>query len=300
MQFGMHFIRAKLVVIFILTINATIPMENQFWQNGTQLGVCGLSGNATIPMETQFLYNATQPEHGVNYASRLAFQVVSLGLLTVQVASLVLLKKKNALFGKEVIPENVTIRGVSIPLAALTDPLSDSAWGPWIFIASHPNVCLPLTFNSACKILALVGSMIHISNSVYNDALKVAKQVLPKTQHLLSIKNKVDIAGLDGAKCLICYEDELRAEYVNICNQEDHIFCTRCLTYTFNQQKDKLSFKDSISFFCHFCAKEVPFNDEKFEIKPKITTWKSCFLPILLQYGIGFFVLTQILLCPFS
>ncbi len=228
----------------------------------------------------------------------------SLGVLVFQAAAFVWLKKKNSLFDTGLIPKKINIAGcfslVSknvIALGAFFGLLFTSMFSR---INRLPQECIHSDANSIINTLLLASSLIHVSNLTYDDALA-------SLEHLpidFIIKNKLDISVLD-AKCEICYEDTLDKEYVNPCEQKDHIFCKTCLHTCFENQKKQSNFASN-SFLCELCRQKISFNDEKSKL---ILSPKKITLELLLQktdwitkiiYCIGIYAFTNLMLCQFS
>lgn len=246
------------------------------------------------------------PESINSVAERNKFEIedlekkLCLGALAMQAILFALLKRKNTLFGTELISThraNFEMVGIStlfgtfaIALSASSNELSsECTLHPWL--------------NSGINILLAVSTMGHMSNLIYNDALKlIKKNFKPK----FIIKNTVDLATLDDVKCVICYDNERDKKYVNPCEQADHIFCKDCLTRCFAMRKEKPSFVGKQSFLCELCRKEVPFNDEKFEVErlaePPVTfgLWAKQVGSMAIVYAVHFFLLVSVLQCHFS
>jgi len=268
-----------MVVILVLTANVTMPM-NPF--------------SLRLPESFKNIMESRRPEI-LSIGNQ-----CSLGILTVQSTLFLLLKRENALFGTELISvnkkdliEGVTVIGTCLAaLIATIDTLSLDCIHPY--------------FNNGINILLALSTMGHMSNLIYDDALKLIKQKFKKLPPELTIKNRVNVATLDNGRCLICLDDKL-SEYVNPCEQADHIFCKNCLELCLVAQKEKPSFKEKKSFLCELCRKEVSFNDEKFEIvlpdEPKVTCglWaKQVGFSSAIFYVVQFFLLMSILQCQFS
>ncbi len=313
----MNFIRAKILVVLLLFANVTIPMK---------LPSFHMRGDKDASEILLIFENC-----------------MSLASLTFQAASFAWLKKNNALFGTELIPKKINILGCcSIrPKNVLAAGVFYGL--PLTFLFSFINTmfegCIHSDVNTGINTLLLTSSMTHASNLMYDDALKLLRKEFKKVRPEIIIKNmgadfqiyqllssiKTDspfhiphelvqkialnvrgIETLDNVRCVICYEYTLDREYVNPCNQKDHIFCKDCLMSCFANQKVKPSFMSKDSFLCELCRKEVPFNNEKFEVilspQPKVTLdlriKQMGFMVIF--YGIGLYVLMQILQCQFS
>ena len=245
------------------------------------------------------------PESINSVAERNKFEIedlekkLCLGTLAMQAILFALLKRKNTLFGTELIStyREKEMVGLSIFSGTCFVTMSFLSDALLYRCTIHSNL------NSGINILLAVSTMGHMSNLIYNDALKlIKKHFKPK----LIIKNTVNLATLDDAKCVICYDDERDKKYVNPCEQVDHIFCKDCLMRCFATRKKKPSFVGKQSFWCELCRKEVPFDDEKFEVErlaePQVTfgLWAKQVGSMVIFYAINFFLLVNVLQCHFS
>jgi hypothetical protein len=263
----------------------------------TTLAVLVLATNITTPM-------LHLPESINSVAERNKFDVldlenkINLGVLTMQATLFALLKSENILFGTELIP---THKKETLVLSTLLGTFAVTM--SVLFNALSSDCTIHSSLNSGISILLTVSTMGHMSNLIYNDALKlIKKNFRPK----LIIKNTVDLATLDDAKCVICYDDERDKKYVNPCEQAGHIFCKDCLMRCFAMHKEEPSFVGKKSFWCELCRKEAPFNDEKFEVErlaePQVTfgLWAKQVGSMAIFYAVQFFLLVSVLQHHFS
>lgn len=297
--------RIKILLALVLIVNTTVPMEQLCHNTTTHQDFCN---TVAIPLEQRLVQHTVQHNH----QNLLEFEnTVNVAVLTVQAAAFIWLKKKNCLFGTELIPKTVDIPWT--PWAIEFKPLLAGVAFLGLFHAMAlayvnmlPPVCVYSHVNSALHMLLTSSSVTHLSNLIYDDAFIALKENFKKIDPELIIKEQLDISALDDTKCLICFEDKIDDEYVNPCNQKDHIFCKNCLTQCFNIQKEKSSFANKCSFFCELCRKKVPFNDEKFEIilpnKPGMTfrLWAEQVGPMALFYCMAFYVFTNLVRCQVS
>jgi len=245
----MKSVQSKILLVLLLFINVVTPMK--------------------LPMIKKFFYD--EPQKNAFVALLMLENYTSLGILAFQAASFSWLKKNNSLFGTELISKKIDISGY--PFSILPkNLLATGAFSGWLFsilcsiVNTLPQECIHSDANTIINTLLLSSSMIHMSNLIYDDALTSLKKSWKEFRTDLTIKDKIDITALRDAKCLVCWHDEPDKEYANPCAQIDHIFCKECLMIHFDSQKEKYSFVNKRSFLCQCCRKEVPFNDEKFEI----------------------------------
>ncbi len=263
-------VQKKILLFLVVVTNVMLPMEQPFF-NISQQGFCEALTNVTMPIEKQFLHSSVN-QHAPNYIE-IGVDVANLAYLIFIIYRLVDLKKKHRFFGTNCM--------VVCPYERSMEEVS----GIWeLFSAAyfcHGDLYMSSGVIGRLRFLSVL-RMIFVANFVHQDALALLKKSWKEFHPELTIKEKVDMTAVsdvsdaevditaepDGsdAKCLVCWENETGKEYVNPCKQKDHIFCKECLMLRFEKQKEKFSFVNKDSFFCDMCAKEVPFNDDKFEI----------------------------------
>ena len=231
----------KLLLFLLLATHVTVPMEQQFF-NASQQSFCPaltgannfVTGNAAMPM-------GRQPLSISDFSNIVTGEQII--MLTMHAFGLAKLIKNNCLFGTRIMRKFDDREEMMFYIL-------DTYWPPMLAVAFNPIM------DSRLYMLRVIGSLVYMSNVIYQKAMPVE----------LITKDQVDIAVLPDAKCLVCWDDESDKEYVNLCEQEDHIFCKECLTVRFNAQKDKSKLVHGYSFFCDACHKDVPFNHDKFEV----------------------------------
>ncbi len=248
-----------------MTINVMVPMEERFLHNITQQGFCDASVNGVIPVGSSF----DQVDQAVDPLILLK-NMSHVIVLAYNISWLIWMKKNNSLFSARVMPVKKSKQAFFYMCCGFSFIES------WRY-AKTGNYSI---MDSGLHAERITISMMLVSNFIYQDALLALLKKSWKEFHPeLTIKEKVNISvvsdaevdiiaepDISDAKCLVCWENETGKEYVNPCKQKDHIFCKECLTLSFETQKEKLSFMNKDSFFCISCAKEVLFNDDKFEI----------------------------------
>jgi hypothetical protein len=231
---------------------------------------------------------------------------ISLGTLAFQAALFVWLKKNNNLFGAELIPRRVNISPYFPPkskrLISVGAFLGLICTTMFSFINRAPQVCIHSDVNIGINTLLLTSSITHISNLIYDDTLlKVLKKRNNSPE--LIFKQELDVSALPDVQCLMCL-DARECGYVNLCNNQEHIFCKECVITWFNEVRQRDNFVNK--YKCELCRKDVPRNDEKFEIilppEPKVTfeLWLKQMGSLAIFYCVGLYVFVNLMRCQFS
>ncbi len=302
-------VQKKILLFLVMTTNVTVPMEERFLRNITQQGFCDASVNGVIPMGIQFPFDsAGQQAVDSFYAGNVPSVLKNMWhvmVLVFNISQLVSMKKKYCLFGTQLMHMNALdkVSFYTKSLCSLVESLT------YAKIGKHS------TIDSEIHVVRIISSMMLVSNFIYQDALLALLKKSWKEFHPeLTIKEKVNISvvsdaevdiiaepDISDAKCAVCWENEAGKEYVNPCQQKDHIFCKECLMLNFEKQKEKFSFMNKDSFFCDLCAKEVLFNDDKFEItvpnsKMTLKSWAEHIdKPHIYLYIMGMYTLSLLL-----
>lgn len=286
----MIFARSKMVVFFLLFANIITPMMR-------------------LPDFRGVFYDRSEQNP---FESILTVEnYMSLGTLAFQAASLVWLKKQHALFGTELIPKTVNVAEVFPPIISKHLISTGAIFGLIITAMSSsinatPQVCIYSGVNAGINMLLLTSSMSHISNLIYNDALKgVKKKIREVSPPELILKQTLDTSTLpDNTQCLMCLDDSCTCGYVNLCNNQEHVFCKECVVTWFNEVRKRSNFANK--YQCELCRTEVPRNDEKFEItlppEPQVTlgAWFRQMVPLAIFYCIGLYVFVNLVQCQLS
>lgn len=280
--------RSKIVLIFLMFVHSVTPMMR-------------------LPDVKSIFYDET--EQNIFAPVLMIENYLSLGTLAFQAALFILLKKNNNLFGTELIPKVINM--AEYPPIRPKHAISASAFFGLIVTAMSsainraPQVCIHSGMNTGINTLLLTSSMMHISNLIYNDVLKVLKKKIHEVSPpQLILKQTLDTSILSDVRCLMCLDDTCTCGYVNLCNKQDHIFCKDCLISWFNEVRQRSNFVNK--YRCELCTIEVPRNDEKFEItlppEPHVTfgLWFRQIGLSAFFYCLGLYVLVNLMQCQFS
>jgi len=261
-------------------------MEKQHF-NEMQQNFCYALTNVTMPAEIDFSFaitNRQEPNPVLKHA-------IYLGGLLFNVGYLTWLRKNNCFFSTELIPGEAKR---AMQLYCMVDSFN-------LMLVANLNAQNKF-ISDGIPALRVISNMVHVSNLMHQNALRALKNSYQKLPITLTVKNKVDINVLSDAKCCICYDNPADSDYINPCEQIDHLFCKKCLTHCFDVQKENASFMNKHSFLCELCRKEVPFNNDKFEVilpaKPKVTfrVWaKQMSMYYMLLYCLGIYTLGLLL-----
>jgi hypothetical protein len=243
--------KRTLMLFFLMIINETVPMEQYLFHFVPQ-------SHEYIPL-TNSVLSTDMLYHFEN--------IVNIGMVISNLRWISSLRKKQYFFDTALICQatrEIYYSSVSMGLIVAALLMNRRQ--------HNEDVCLQSDVINKGLFIASVGTnLMHVSNFVHQSALKFFK----KNIHIIIKKNSVDRVKFPDPSCLICCDDITTKNYVNPCDQQDHIFCKQCLLESFNQQQSKATFFNKESFFCEFCRKEVLFNNQKFEIedpsKPKVT-----------------------------